>query len=103
MKIPKSAWTVLPWSIAVAFIGFFLGYFGAAFRFNPPTTPGDTGAWAGAIGTVGTLVGTIWLATAAERRRMREESARAVVAAHALALRISLARKLASEAKEELE
>jgi len=66
-------------------------------------TAGDWAAWLGAIGTLGTLIGTIWLATAAERRRASEESARAVIAAHALGLRIALAREMAREAKGELE
>ena len=33
----------------------------------------DWGTWVGSVGTVLTLVGTIWLATAAERKRRREQ------------------------------
>lgn len=36
--------------------------------------------WTGAIGTVGTLIGTIWLATAQTRRRDRDELLRAKLA-----------------------
>jgi hypothetical protein len=42
--------------------------------------------WVGALGTVGTLIGTIWLATSAERRRHREAMDRAIIAASALQL-----------------
>lgn len=66
-------------------------------------TPSDWAAWVGAVGTVGTLIGTIWLATAADRRRRREECSRAVIAAHALQLRITSAWSIAREVKESLE
>lgn len=36
--------------------------------------------WVGAIGTMGTLIGTIWLATAESRRRKREQNDLAVIA-----------------------
>jgi hypothetical protein len=51
-------------------------------------TASDWGTWAGAIGTVATLVGTIWLATTAERRTRREELGKATVAAARMAVRI---------------
>lgn len=98
MKIVKLLIPFLPGVIASAVVSFFLGYFGAVFISNPPSTPGDNAAWAGAIGTVGTLAGTIWLATAADRRRLREESSRAVIAAHALDLRIKSAWRIVREA-----
>lgn len=93
----------LPGAIASAAVSYFLGYFGAVFISNPPSTAGDNAAWAGAIGTVGTLAGTIWLATAADRRRLREESSRAVLAAHALHLRIKSAWEIVREAIKTLE
>lgn len=52
----------------------------------------DWGAWVGSIGTVGTLIGTVWLATSESRRRRFEELARAHIVAAALAPRISLLR-----------
>lgn len=97
MKIIKPLISFLPGATASAIVGFFVGYFGAVFVSNPPSTPGDNAAWAGAIGTVGTLAGTIWLATAADRRRRREESSRAVIAAHALDLRIKTAWRIVQE------
>lgn len=47
-------------------------------------------AWAGAIGTVATLVGTIWLATAESRRRKHSEAMRASIVAAALAPKLLL-------------
>ena len=44
----------------------------------------DWGVWAGSIGTVATLIGTIILATTDKRRTRREAQDRAVVAAAAL-------------------
>lgn len=41
----------------------------------------DWGAWVGSVGTVLTLVGTIWLATTAERRSRREKLDLAIIAA----------------------
>lgn len=49
-------------------------------------------AWVGAIGTVGTLIGTVWLATTETRRRHTEELARANIVVSALTPRISLLR-----------
>jgi hypothetical protein len=40
----------------------------------------DWGTWFGAVGSIGALAGTIWIATTGERRRYREERARAIVA-----------------------
>jgi hypothetical protein len=45
--------------------------------------------WVGAVGTVATLAGTIWLATTESRRRRKEELERAYIVAAALAPRIS--------------
>lgn len=67
----------------------FVGYFGHLFVKYPPINSADTAAWAGAIGTVGTLIGTIWLAGSAERAREREAMSRAVVAASSLVIPIS--------------
>lgn len=55
----------------------------------PALTPSDWGTWIGAIGTVTTLAGTIWLATAESRRRRNDEITRAHLMAAALAPRIS--------------
>lgn len=43
--------------------------------------PADWGTWAGAIGTVATLAGTIWLATESNRQRRREQIDLALVSA----------------------
>jgi hypothetical protein len=44
-------------------------------------TKSDWGAWVGSVGTVLTLIGTIWLATTAERRSRREKLDLAIIAA----------------------
>lgn len=44
----------------------------------------DWGTWVGSIGTVATLLGTIWLATATKREERKQANDRAVVAAAAL-------------------
>jgi hypothetical protein len=49
----------------------------------------DWGTWVGSVGTVLTLVGTIWLATAAERKRRREQLDLAIIAAASLSSWIS--------------
>lgn len=46
--------------------------------------------WVGAIGTVGTLIGTIWLATAEARRRKAQEAARGFIVAASLAPRLDM-------------
>jgi hypothetical protein len=48
----------------------------------------DWGTWIGSVGTVFTLIGTIWLATAEKRNQRRQEKARAVVAAASLEVRL---------------
>lgn len=57
MKILKLLWPLIPISLGAVFVGLFFGYFSAAFRFTPPSTPGDFAAWAGAIGSIGAIVG----------------------------------------------
>jgi hypothetical protein len=47
----------------------------------------DWATWIGSIGTVATLIGTIWLATSTERQRRREKHDLAIVAASDLLLR----------------
>jgi len=46
-----------------------------------PMTISDWGTWVGSVGTVATLIGTIWLATATERQRKREQIDLAIIAA----------------------
>jgi hypothetical protein len=48
----------------------------------------DWGTWVGSIGTVATLIGTIWLATATDRQRKREQLDLALVATAGLVLRL---------------
>lgn len=52
-------------------------------------TASDWGTWVGAIGTIGALVGTIWLATSSERLRVREARARAFVACASIGLKVA--------------
>jgi hypothetical protein len=51
-------------------------------------SPSDWGTWIGSIGTVATLIGTIWLATESERKRRREELDKATLAAARMLVRI---------------
>ena len=48
----------------------------------------DWGTWVGAIGTVATLIGTIWIATETGRRQRADERDRAFVAASGLLLQL---------------
>ena len=48
----------------------------------------DWGTWIGAIGTVATLIGTIWIATSETRRQNKQAIDRAYVAAASLETRI---------------
>lgn len=50
----------------------------------------DWDTWIGAIGTVGTLVGTLYIATSETRRRRSEEATRANITAAALMPRAEL-------------
>lgn len=52
-------------------------------------TPSDWGTWFGAIGTIGALVGAIWIATGERRRRESEARDLATIAAAGVLLRIS--------------
>lgn len=49
----------------------------------------DWGVWAGALGTVATLAGTIWIATSADRKAKREQLDLAVIAAVSAAVWIA--------------
>lgn len=49
----------------------------------------DWATWVGSIGTVATLAGTIWLATAAERQRKREQVDLAIISAASMTTWIS--------------
>lgn len=57
---------------------------------NLPIPDNKGPEWIAAIGTVGALIGTIWIATAAERRRRREQRDLAVIAAAEFAMRIAV-------------
>ena len=74
--------------IAVAFLRI------AADIIDSHKNVGDLAAWCGAIGTVGTLIGTIWLASAETRRRRASERMRAVLTAAVIGLRIAKVRIL---------
>lgn len=62
----------------------------------------DWGVWAGSIGTVATLIGTIILATADKRAARREAHDRAVVAAAALGPRLSSLHQILNNFTENL-
>lgn len=57
-----------------------------------PMTISDWGTWVGSIGTVATLIGTIWLATESERKRRREELDKATLAAARMLVQIPVIR-----------
>jgi len=52
--------------------------------------PGDWGTWTGGIGTVGTLIGTIWLSTAQSRKESRAETTLARLHAVGLIVRLQV-------------
>lgn len=69
----------------VAAASFVTCYFIGAFIGYPPAAPADFAAWAGAVGTVGALIGTIVLATGQSREKQAaERSLAALVAAGVL-------------------
>jgi hypothetical protein len=51
-------------------------------------TAADWGTWFGAVGTIGALIGTIWLATRESQKRHHDEMAFATVAAASLLFRV---------------
>lgn len=52
-------------------------------------TAAEWGVWVGSIGTIGALIGTIWLATAETRRRVRQE--REAAQLHGTSIKVRLA------------
>lgn len=65
-------------------------------------TVSDWGTWVGSIGTVATLIGTIWLATADRREIKRQAMDRAVVAAAALGPKLQNITEILAAAHEAL-
>lgn len=66
-----------------------LGLLAAAHMIiNLPIPEGKGAEWTGAFGTVATLIGTIWLATASERIRRNEARDSAIVTAAALQMKL---------------
>ncbi|MDZ5633967.1 hypothetical protein [Janthinobacterium sp. GMG1] len=78
--------------VTFVLIAGLLIFFGYTIRIWPTLLPGDKGTWSGALGTVGTLIGTIWLATSESRRRNREEMTRAQLHAAGILLDIAYVR-----------
>jgi hypothetical protein len=77
-SLPESEWHMRwfePWynKYAVITLSAVAGIFGYEWIHWRDWSPSDWGTWAGAIGTVATLVGTIHLATTETRRRTRQE------------------------------
>ncbi|MBW3512898.1 hypothetical protein [Janthinobacterium sp. NKUCC06_STL] len=62
----------------------------------------DWGTWVGSVGTVGTLIGTMLLATSERRNRSRQEFALAQVTAASFAERIRVLRHLLEQSIEAL-
>jgi hypothetical protein len=73
------------------------------FGLNCGFTKADWGTWVGSIGTVGTLIGTILLATSERRSRRRQEFALAQVTAASFVERIRVFRHLLGYAVSILE
>jgi hypothetical protein len=48
---------------AVAFALFLCGVFAASFIQKPPTTSTDWAAWVQAVGSIGAIIGAIWIAS----------------------------------------
>jgi hypothetical protein len=69
-----------------------VGAIAAIASLWPTLQPGDKGTWAGALGTVATLIGTIWLATSEARRRQRQEMEMAKLAACSLRFKVQRVR-----------
>jgi hypothetical protein len=65
--------------------------------------PGDWGTWTGGIGTVGTLIGTIWLASDQSRRAAKAEMTLAQLHAVGLIVRLQVTAHLLDLACEQLE
>ena len=64
-------------TVALVWLGFILGL-----------TKSDWGTWVGSVGTVATLIGTIWIATEAARQRRRDETDFAIIAAAEFTFRL---------------
>lgn len=58
--------------------------------------------WFGAIGTIGAMIGTIWLATTESRRRARAETRRAHLYAASIILRLTRAHALLTQTCHQL-
>ncbi|TYQ19885.1 UNVERIFIED_ORG: hypothetical protein JN05_01253 [Zoogloea ramigera] len=63
---------------------------------------GDWAMWVGAVGTVGALIGTVWLATAQTRRLEREALVRARIHASALTYKLQDIREVIGLAAKDL-
>lgn len=90
-KIQEWAYTFLVAAICLlALIGVLL----FAWHFEDVTpwqrmTAAEWGVWVGSIGTIGALVGTIWLATSETRRRVRQEREAARLLSTSIKVRIA--------------
>jgi hypothetical protein len=79
-------------AITTLFAVVVIGLIVAFADLWPTLQPGDKGTWSGALGTVATLIGTIWLATAETRRRKRQEMEMAKLAACSLRFKVKRVR-----------
>ncbi len=90
---------------AVALLGCAYGLLMIAKEFSKFSyTPGigDLATWFGAIGTIGTLIGTIVLATIETRKRKRDEELRAYLVAAGMRQRIAFALGVVTGIKNKL-
>jgi hypothetical protein len=65
--------------------------------------PGDWGTWTGGVGTVGTLIGTIWMASHQSRRAAKAEMTLAQLHAVGLIVRLQVTAHLLDLACEQIE
>lgn len=91
-----------PWynKYALIMLSAVSGLFGYEWICWSKLSASDWGTWAGAIGTVATLIGTIWLATESGRAKRNEERDRAFVAASGLMLLFTKVRAALENATE---
>jgi hypothetical protein len=88
------------------FCGFIAAAIAAAFCLHPPLNSQDWAAWVGAIGTVSTLIGTIIIATSAQRAALKKEFSLAFLSVAVLYRRViyaSIAVRRVREWSEEVD
>lgn len=72
MKMLKIISRYLPVCLASALVALYIWYFGTAFHRCPPLTSADWATWAGAVGTVGAILGA-WLGIQSQLHAKRKD------------------------------